>query len=257
MSDRVLKLALCVILFGAVLITFLPSVGGDFLDWDDYAFILDNPHISRLSADSLAWMAGTYYQGVWHPLTWFSHALDKAVWGDNPSGHHLVTLIIHSLNALLFFLLFVRLCRDWDISAVNKLLAGFAVALLFGVHPLRVESVAWLSERKDVLCAFFFLLSMLSYLTYARSEQGQGRGSYCASSAFTILALLAKPMAMSLPFVFLVLDYYPLKRLNGNTVGKLLWEKLPLFLFAVGALALNALGIARSASCHWVFLALG
>ncbi len=158
-SFRAIKLYLGIILGTVVLVTFLTAVGNDFVDWDDYAFVTTNYHIRSISTDSLRWMLTTFYQGAWHPLTWFSHALDRSLWGLNPAPHRLINIILHTLNVLLFCGLCMRLQDAWvernpqreTISPESRFVAAWTAALLFGIHPLRVESVAWIAERKDVL----------------------------------------------------------------------------------------------------------
>ncbi len=247
-SFRAVKLYLYIVLSGAVLITFIPCAGNRFVDWDDMAFVVKNYHISTLSLDSLYWMLTTNYQGVWHPLTWFSHAVDRALWGLRPSHHHFVNVLIHTLNVVVFCFLVVRLQEVRNateveraaLSRVGIYVAAFSAALLFGVHPLRVESVAWLSERKDVLCAFFFLSGLVAYLGYASASTRAARvRNYLFCVALHLLALLSKPTAVTFPFVLLLLDYYPLRRLGSTSVKAGLVEKIPFLVLTTVDVVIN------------------
>jgi Flp pilus assembly protein TadD len=248
MSFRLIRLCTYIILFAVVLLVFLPSVQNDFVDWDDYGFVTKNPRLTTISFESLRWMTTTFYMGVWHPLTWFSHAVDISLWGENPSPHRLVNILIHCCNVVLFCLLCSTLQDIWTernpgrqgISTEGKLIAAACAALLFGIHPLRVESVVWISERKDVLCSFFFLCSLLAYLSYARRDAPQrGNRLYFLSLGFHLAALLAKPMAITLPFVLLVVDYFPLYRLDRKRMWKCVREKIPYMVFSAGCIILN------------------
>ncbi len=263
-SFRAVKLYAYLFLFFAVGMTFLPCVRNDFVNWDDFVFVVKNSHISSLSVESFLWMLTTFYQGAWHPLTWLSHGLDRALWGLNPSAHHLVNVIIHALNAVLVCVLFTMLQGVGLVTSTKRALdqtplqtrvptpepattsvylGAFAAALLFAVHPLRVESVAWVSERKDVLCAFFFLGSLLTYLKYACAENfREKRWYYLLTLALEFLALLSKPMAVTLPLVFVLFDFFPLARLTRSSFGRLIWEKIPFLLLCLGTVVANLVG---------------
>jgi len=233
----------------AVLATFMPSVANDFVDWDDLAFVVKNIHIGSLSTESLWWMCTTFYQGIWHPLTWLSHGLAVAAWGQNPAPHHFVNVLLHTINVGLFFLLCVRLQNAWNLrnpmgrtlSPQRISIAAFTAALLFGVHPLRVEAVAWLSARKDVLCALFFLSTLISYVSYTTTDRTgyRGRMFYLLSIFLCFAAVLSKPVATTVPAVLLLLDYYPLYRLNSDSWRACLWEKIPFFVLSAISLGLN------------------
>jgi protein O-mannosyl-transferase len=231
------------------LITFsvyLPALQNAFVNWDDPVYVSANPHIHHLNLTFFQWAFFDYYEANWHPLTWISHALDYAVWGLNPLGHHLTNNVIHTINTFLVVVLFVKLLQigkrtgtkngaalfpdDWAI-----LIAGGTAGLLFGLHPIHVESVAWITERKDLLCALFFLLSITWYAKYAVSLQSEDssqrstiRRQFLISLAFFVFALLSKPMAVTLPMVLLILDWYPLKRIYSlKSVRTPFLEKLP------------------------------
>ena len=247
-SFRAVKLYAVVVLCAVVLLVFLPSVGNDFVDWDDYAFITWNPHISSISLKSIGWMLTTFSEGIWHPLTWFSHAVDLALWGPNPGPHHLVSVLIHVFNVALFFVVCARLQDAWvelnpsgsSLSEESRFVAALVAALMFGINPLRVESVTWVAERKDVLCAFFFLSSVILYLKYALASDAKTRKrSYLLCVLLAGLALLSKPMAVSLPFVLLLLDYYPLHRMSVVSFPSLIKEKAPFLLLASITVAMN------------------
>ncbi|HEX6850831.1 MAG TPA: tetratricopeptide repeat protein [Candidatus Polarisedimenticolaceae bacterium] len=189
-----------------------------FVDYDDPAYITQNAHVrGGLTLDTVAWAFTSGEESNWHPLTWLSHALDVTFFGVDPSGHHLVSAGIHALNAALLLLVLHALTGTVWRSAF--------VAALFALHPLHVESVAWASERKDVLSTLFGLLTVLAYLRRVASPTTAGR--VLVASLFA-LSLLAKPMLVTLPFVLLLLDAGPLKRWN-------LAEKAPLFALAAAS----------------------
>jgi len=219
----------------------------DFIVYlDDQAYITDNPAVrSGLTGAGFLWAFTTFHASNWHPLTWLSHMLDVQIFGLNPAGHHLVSLFVHIANALLLFLFL----REASGSKYRSLL----VATLFAVHPLHIESVAWVAERKDVLSTFFAMASLLAYVRYARRHS---RPWYVASFAALLLGLLSKPMLVTIPFVMLLLDYWPLHRLRtrsgietvqdgGTPVSEgISWrsalrEKLPFFLLAAIASAVT------------------
>lgn len=215
-------------------IIYIPSLTNGFVAWDDPKYVYENQWIRNLDLTFLKEAFTKVYFANWHPLTMVSYAVDYALWGLNPLGYHLENVLVHTVNTALVAVLAVRL-----ISAVRPLSApaAFAAAavsgLLFGIHPLHVESVAWVSERKDVLCALFFLLSVLSYLRYA--EKG-GAASYALSLFLFALAIMSKSMAVTLPAVLLLIDFYPLGRLKGaKGLLKALLEKLPFFAISAAA----------------------
>ncbi len=221
----------------AAFLAYLPSLHNGFVSWDDQAYVYANESLRRL--DLWRFLTGNF-AGNWHPLTMISLAVDYAVWGLDPFGYHLTNAVIHALNTGLVFLIATRLygLRATDNGGRGGFMAGLAAALLFGLHPLRVESVAWVSERKDVLFFFFYALSVLVYLRYAAPDAARKARWYLAALALFVLSLLSKPMAVSLPLVLLVLDLYPLGRLeNAQDAKKAVLEKIPFFAAAV-ALAL-------------------
>lgn len=220
------------------LLTFLvyvPALQNGFVNWDDPKYVYENPHIRTLNPDFLKWAFTSPYFNNWHPLTMLSYALDYAVWELNPLGYHLTNIIFHTANTFLVFILAMRLI-EWAVtfptpnSKLRTKISASITTLLFGLHPLHVESVAWVSERKDVLSAFFFLLTLLAYINYVRSKNLM---SYVFSLVSFILSLMSKPMAVSLPVVLLILDFYPLKRLTLQKAKNVFFEKIPFFLLAI------------------------
>ena len=214
------------------LLVFWPSVGHGFLTIDDPLYVTDNRAVAAgLSPASVAWAFNIGHAGNWHPLTWLSHMLDVELFGLDPAFHHLVNVLIHAVNAaLVFALLHALLARGGGLATRGQVRwASCLAAALFAVHPLRIESVAWISERKDVLSASFFLITVLSYLFYTE-RPGARR---LAVVFFTLaLSLASKPMAVSLPLVLLLLDLWPLGR---RGIWRLVAEKVPLIALAAGA----------------------
>jgi len=219
------------LLAGAVfilaLLLFLPVLENGFVNWDDPLYVYENLHIRHLD---IRWIFTAVVASNYHPLTLLSHTLDYALFGLNPMGHHLTSAIFHGLNSALVFLLAKRLLHK--AAGHGRTLGALTAAMLFAFHPLHVESVAWVSERKDVLSAFFFLLSILAYLRY--TEKGHDKKYYGLTLLAFILALLSKPMAVTLPVVLLIIDYYPLKR-DSNGWTRLVIEKIPFFALSVAS----------------------
>ena len=209
---------------------YLPAVRHDFVQYDDQQYVTENQQVQAgLSVAGLRWAFG-FHAGNWHPLAWLSHMLDCQIYGANPAGHHLTSILLHSANAVLLFLALRRLTGSTWRSAI--------VAALFAWHPLHVESVAWIAERKDVLSGLFWLLTLLAYAGYvARPDAGR----YTATLGCFGLALMAKPMAVTLPFVLLLLDYWPLKRVQNRSFRALVWEKIPFFAATLGVCVLTML----------------
>ncbi|MFQ5736134.1 MAG: tetratricopeptide repeat protein [Thermodesulfobacteriota bacterium] len=220
-----------VLLGVAAFLAYLPSLNAEFLNWDDQLYVLDNPYIQSIDWRFLKVIFTEAIAANWHPLTIFSHAVDYAIWGLDPFGHHLTNALLHSLNtALVFWLSFEVTSAAPGPGALRyrgRLIAAAAAALLFGLHPLHVESVAWVAERKDLLSGFFFVISLLCYLKYARSSSG-GRLRYSAALLFFALAIMSKPMAITLPVVLLILDFYPLDRFRADARRAII-EKVPFF----------------------------
>jgi Flp pilus assembly protein TadD len=253
------------LLFFLVLGTFLPCLWNGFISLDDPLYVSQNPHVSQgLTWESLKWAWVSTDAQNWHPLTWMSHLLDVQLFGLNPWGHHATNVVLHALNTAMLFLLLQRMTgARWR---------SFAVAALFGLHPLRVESVAWVSERKDVLSVCFWLLTTWAYVRYAEIEcskfkvqslesKGNPRSKklnsrlqvqsapssplasrlfwYWAAVLLFACGLLCKPMLVTLPFALLLLDYWPLKRFTiydlRFTIFRLVWEKIPFLVLAAAS----------------------
>ena len=241
-NSRKSPLSANLLIFVPVLLIFffyIPILDNGFLNWDDPQVILNNVHIHSLDFSSLQWMLTSFHTGNWIPLTWLSLAVNYGLGGLSPKGYHLTNLLFHLMNTGLVFLLVRRLLslsgkkeEKESGGSAFEISTALLSALLFGLHPMHVESVAWASERKDVLYAFFYLLSIYCYLGIFKSSGGKGY-RFWACWIFFLLALMSKPMAVALPVVLLILDFWPLKRLGSNFLN-LLAEKIP-FLF--GALA--------------------
>lgn len=231
-------LILCLALFAATLVFYNPISHDGFILLDDVPYILNNPPVKAgLTWSTVKWAFTTFHAGYWHPLTWLSHALDCQLFGSNPAGHHYVSLLFHAANAVLLFLVLGE--------ATSLVWPSLMVAAIFAAHPINVESVAWAAERKNVLSMFFFLLALWAYGRYAR----RGRiWNYVAVNASFVLGMMAKPQIITLPFVLLLWDYWPLKRMfaqrlncapdksrsRPRSMSFLLLEKVPLFLIVLG-----------------------
>ena len=223
---------------------FLPALQNQFVSWDDPENFLDNPHYRGLAWSQLRWMWTTFHMGLYMPLTWMTLGLDYLLWGMNPFGYHLTNLLLHATNAVVFYFvaLWILTLALPSPSERGHALAGSAsfAALLFALHPLRVESVAWVTERRDVLSGLLYLLTILVYLR-ACEREGRGRWWYWLSVVLFACALLSKSMAVSLPVVLLILDVYPLRRV-GRAIGwwseparRVYAEKIPFVLLVAAA----------------------
>jgi tetratricopeptide (TPR) repeat protein len=214
---------LSLILAAVTVSVFSPLYRSGFIEFDDQMYVTENPYVrSGLNPTSVAWAFQTSTAGNWHPLAWLSHMLDCQLFGMKPGWHHLTSVLIHTANAVLLLLLLHRLTGATWRSAF--------VAALFAWHPAHLESVAWISERKDVLCAFFFLAALLAYAGWGRN--GGGRYFYLTLFLFA-LSLLAKPMAVTFPLVLLLLDAWPLGRLGKTSFSRLAAEKIPFALLSL------------------------
>jgi len=220
------------LLVAATLVFYNPIGRNRFVEFDDASYVVDNPQVQQgLTWNTVKWSFTTFREGNWHPLTWLSHALDYQLFGPNPVGHHYTNLLLHAANAVLLFLLLWR--------ATGSLGASGIVAALFAFHPINVESVAWAAERKNVLSMFFCLFALYAYEGYVRRGR---RELYWAVVILFALGLMAKPQIVTLPFVLLLWDYWPLERLDPAQGGDgakfkrsfsfLVWEKWPLFVLA-------------------------
>ena len=224
--------AVCAVLAVVTVFAYWGARSSDFVVVDDYGCVLQNPQLQQgVNLQSIAWAFTTHHCANWHPLTWISHMLDWSLYGRNPSGHHMTNVYLHAANAVLLFLLLLYMTGFLGRSAM--------VAFLFALHPAHVESVAWIIERKDVLCAFFWFTTIFAYAWYLRKPSWKRYIWIVFSFA---CALMSKPMAVTLPFTLLLLDYWPLHRVTFapekrapqlSALGKLCVEKWPLFLMAI------------------------
>ncbi|HZQ96733.1 MAG TPA: tetratricopeptide repeat protein [Candidatus Sulfotelmatobacter sp.] len=214
----------CLLLALGTLALYNPVNRHPFVNYDDDRYITENPRVREgLTGETFRWALTSTEQANWHPLTWMSHAIDCSLFGLNPAGHHFTSVLLHAVNGILLFLLLL-----W---ATGRALPSLFAAALFALHPINVESVAWVAERKNVLCTFYFLLALWAYGWFARKP---GWKRYLVVFGAFAAGLAAKPMAITLPFVLLLLDYWPLDRLlskneSSATWARLVAEKVPLF----------------------------
>ena len=212
---------MCLLLAVVTLAVYNPVNRHPFVNYDDDRYVTENPHVRQgLTAGTVSWALTADEQANWHPLTWMSHALDVSLFRLNPAGHHFTSVLLHALNAGLLFLLLI--------GSTEKIGPSLFVAALFAVHPINVESVAWVAERKNVLCTLFFFLTLWAYGWYARKP---GWARYAAMAALFVAGLASKPMVIKLPFVLLLLDYWPLARGRtalGKSQSSLEWSRLAL-----------------------------
>jgi len=233
LSQRHLKIMICLALIIATLSVYWQVQHFKFVDFDDGTYVMNNDNVKKgMVVQSIRWAFVTMEAGFWHPLTWLSHMLDYELYRKNAGGHHWTSVIFHIGSTLLLFLFLA--------STTGALWTSGLTAALFSLHPLHVESVAWVAERKDVLSAFSWMLTLCSYAYYVKRPCWQ---RYVMVLGAFILGLMAKPMLVTLPFVLLLLDYWPLGRLrlkrtsshdiDGTPLLILLLEKLPLLFFAL------------------------
>ncbi|MGB9233381.1 MAG: glycosyltransferase family 39 protein, partial [Terriglobales bacterium] len=244
---RTLPIAL--LLVAVVLLVYNPVARNGFLNIDDDAYITANSHVKAgLTGLTVKWAFTTFDAANYHPLTWLSHALDCQLFGVNPAAHHEVNVLLHAVNAVLLFLLVL--------TATGFPWRSLFVAALFALHPINVESVAWAAERKNILSAFFLLLALHAYVAYVRQPK---LSRYAVIVLFFALGLLAKPQVITLPFLLLLLDYWPLRRVGAEpadkelltaqpiaavslppaSFGRLVLEKLPLFALSAASAAVT------------------
>lgn len=224
-----------------VVATFRPVLDHEFVSWDDGRYNRDNPMLRSFDAASVEWMLTDTSLFYWHPLAYAFHTAQNVLFGDDPGARHAVSMALHALNVWLVFLLLAALAgsREKERAAV-ALGAAFAAAALFAVHPLRTESVAWASEQKGLLCAFFCLASVLAWLLYATGRSPARFGWYAASLAGFVLALMSKPLGVVVPAVLLILDAWPLGRFRrGAGARRPVLDKLPFLVPAIWALSLS------------------
>ena len=249
-SSRKLVPILGLLLAVATVALYYPLHRHPFVNYDDGLYVTENDQIQAgLTWPTVKWAFTTFEVGTWHPLTWISHALDCELFGLKPAGHHDINLLLHALNVVLLF---------WVLQAATRYTGRSAmVAALFALHPINVESVAWIAERKNVLSMLFFLLALGAYQWYAREPKG---GRYAAVAFLYMLGLLAKPVVITFPFVLLLWDYWPLQRMfpvdpevedtanaaiPARSLSWLLWEKVPLFALSAAS-AVMTMAAART-----------
>ena len=238
-NKRVRPAVMAALLVVLTLVVFGQVCGHDFTLYDDGLYVTNNRVVrAGLTAGGLAWALTTTHASNWHPLTWASHMLDVSLYGMNPAGHHLTNLLFHAANAALLFLLLLRMTgAPWR--------SAFAAAL-FAIHPLHVESVAWVAERKDVLSTFLWLATVWAYLRYTERPR---TAAYLFVLVLFALGLMAKPMLVTLPVALLLLDYWPLKRFEEpGGAGRLFREKIPLFALSVASSLATLLAQVKGAS---------
>lgn len=229
----------CLLLALVTLALYNPVTHHPFVNYDDDRYVTENAHVRQaLTPGVVAWALTSTEQANWHPLTWMSHALDVSLFRLNPAGHHFTSVLLHTANVILLFLLLM-----WS---TNRIGPGLFVTLLFAIHPINVESVAWVAERKNVLCTFFFLLTLWVYGWYARKPHWT---RYLAIVGLFAAGLASKPMVITLPFVLMLVDYWPLARvcaahaIEGNVRtgspqfpwSKLALEKVPLLVLSAAS----------------------
>ena len=233
LSDRWFGLGICLFLAAATWLVFGQTRAFQFINFDDNEYVFKNAQVARgLTMEGIVWAFTHVYAANWHPLTWLSHMVDAQLYGLNPGGHHLTNVFLHAATAVLLFLVLRNM--------TGALWRSAFVAIVFAIHPLRVESVAWVAERKDVLSGLFFVLTMGAYVRYVRQPSATRYGVVMLLFA---LGLMSKPMLVTLPVVLLALDYWPLNRLvptgDGNrnlpNPRKLIFEKLPLLALAAAS----------------------
>ncbi|MBZ5686148.1 MAG: tetratricopeptide repeat protein [Acidobacteriia bacterium] len=233
-DQRLLQLLLGALLLLIPLLLYRPVLQHGFLSlWDDDAYVIDNPHVrTGLTLANMRWAFTSFEQSNWHPVTWLSHTLDCQLFGLHPAPQHGVNVLLHAANVLLLFWILQK--------ATGAMWRSLFVALLFAIHPLNVETVAWIAQRKSLLSAFFSLLTVAAYGWYVRRG---GWNRYLLLVFVFALSLMAKPMAVSLPLLLLLFDYWPLRRFEGLAAPrrwtKLTLEKLPLFAMSAASSVLT------------------
>jgi protein O-mannosyl-transferase len=228
-KDRTAKLLVGLLLFLSVLVLYYPALQNGFVNYDDPAYVTSNWQVQQgLTSRSMAWAFASTAEANWHPLTWISHMLDVQLSGLGPAGHHAQSVLWHAANVVLLFLLLAKATGFLGRSAL--------VAALFAVHPLNVESVAWVAERKTVLCTFFLLLALGAYGWYVKRPRAS---RYLLVGLLFGLGLMAKPMAITLPFLLLLVDFWPLQRFPETPIFKLALEKIPLLALSAASAAIT------------------
>src|SRR6059036_3646856 len=231
-NRRWLSVGICLSLAVLTGVVFGQTLWHDFINYDDPRYVYENTKItSGLSISGIGWAFTHIHSMNWHPLTTISHMLDCQLYGLKAGGHHFTNVLLHSVAVVLLF--FVLRQMTGGPSRTGSIWQSAFVAALFAIHPLRVESVAWVSERKDVLSAVFFMLTLGAYARYARFPSF---GRYLTMSILFALGLMSKPMLVTVPLVLLLLDYWPLQRFGGrSSIKRLALEKIPLLTLSAAA----------------------
>ena len=239
MKDSRRTILIGVVLVIAILAVFGQTITHEFVSFDDYSYVVENHYVrAGLTREGFIWAFKSGFHRHWHPLTWLSHMADCELFGLKPWGHHLVSLLFHTANTLLLFLIFLKMTRACYASAF--------MAALFAVHPFHVETVAWVADRKDLLVTFFWFLTIWTYVRYCEKPD---TARFTLVFLFMALGVLCKSSIMTLPFTLLLLDYWPLSRLSWgqmepenrqpipkSSLSNIIVEKIPLFLLAAGAI---------------------
>ncbi len=226
-KKNVLCVLICVTLALSTFAVYAQIRGFAFVRLDDGEYVVMNEHVNTgITVSNIIWAFTQYHSNNWHPLTWLSHMLDCQLFGLNPGYHHMTNVVIHVLNAILLFIIFARCTGNLGSSAL--------VAALFALHPTHVESVAWVSERKDVLSTCFWILTLGAYFYYAKCPN---KKRYILTLFLFLLGIMSKPMVVTLPVILLLLDIWPLKRIsvpvdNKRTAYALVIEKVPFFILS-------------------------
>lgn len=225
-NDRLIAIAVCIFLTVITWIVFGQTLGHEFINFDDPRYVYENTEVSRgLTLEGFKWVLTHSHASLWHPLTTLSHMADCQIYGLKAGGHHFTNVVLHNIGAILLFLVFRGMTGSIWRSAF--------VATIFAIHPMRVESVAWVAERKDVLSGVFFMLTLGAYLHYTRKPSV---GRYLTMSIFLACGLMSKATFVAVPLVLLLLDYWPLQRVRDfNAWRGLVIEKLPLFALSAAA----------------------
>jgi Putative Zn-dependent protease, contains TPR repeats len=241
-TQLVLRFVICAALIAITWAVFGQTVGHGFVNFDDPVYVSENDHVrAGLNWQGVAWAFTHIHSHNWHPLTTMSHMLDCQLFSLKPGAHHFVNVLLHSATAVLLFLLLDQMSpsspRDESVrlqDRIGPIWSSAFVAVIFAIHPLHVESVAWISERKDVLSGLFFVLTLLAYLYYTRKPN---ISRYVAILILFACGLMAKPMLVTLPVILLLLDYWPLERFSRSNAARLLIEKIPLGILSIASAA--------------------
>lgn len=225
-EDRLVTIAICIFLTVVIWVVFAQTLGHDFVNFDDNKYVYENGEVSRgLTLSGLKWLLTHGHASLWHPLTTLSHMVDCQIYGLRPAGHHFTNVVLHNIGAVLLFLVFRQM--------TGRIWRSAFVAAIFAIHPMRVESVAWIAERKDVLSGVFFMLTLGSYARYTRAPS---LSHYVTMSIFLACGLMSKATFVTVPVLLLVLDYWPLHRANDfHAWRRLVIEKIPWFALSAAA----------------------